>query len=103
LFAVHQCARFSKQHKALHEKAVTRIIYYLQCTREKPLILKPNKKFSLDAYCDSNFSGAWHQECAHLRDSCLSRTGFISVLAGVSIHWSIKLQTEIELSSTEAE
>jgi hypothetical protein len=43
-FAVHQCSRFSREHKALYEKALTRIIYYLQCTREKPLILKPNKK-----------------------------------------------------------
>jgi hypothetical protein len=42
-FAVHQCARFSKAPQALHEKAVKRIIYYLQCTRDKPLIMKPNK------------------------------------------------------------
>jgi hypothetical protein len=39
----------------------------------------------------------------HLRDSCLSRTCFIIVLARVPIHWSSKLQTEIALSSTEAE
>jgi hypothetical protein len=26
-FTIHQCARFSKEPKALHEKAVTRIIY----------------------------------------------------------------------------
>jgi hypothetical protein len=59
-FTVHQCARFSKQPKALHEKAVTHIIYYLQCTRDKPLIMKPNKNISLDAYCDSDFAGVWH-------------------------------------------
>jgi hypothetical protein len=29
-FVVHQCARFSKDLKDLHEKAVKRIIYYLQ-------------------------------------------------------------------------
>jgi hypothetical protein len=52
-FAIHQCARFSKEPKALHEKAVTRIIYCLQCTRDKPLIMKPNNNISLDAYCDS--------------------------------------------------
>jgi hypothetical protein len=61
------------------------------------------KKLSLDAYCDSDFAGVWHQEFAHLRVSCLSRTGFIIVLSGVPIHWSSKLQTEIALSSTEAE
>jgi hypothetical protein len=33
-FVVHQCARFYKEPKALHEKAVKRIIYYLQYTRE---------------------------------------------------------------------
>jgi hypothetical protein len=88
---------------ALHEKAVKRIIYYLQCTRDKSLIMKPNKNLSLDAYCDRDFAGVWHQEFAHLRDSCISRTGFIIVLAGVPIHWSRKLQTEIALSSTEAE
>jgi hypothetical protein len=60
-FAVHQCARFSKAPQALHEKAVKHIIYYLQCTRYKPLIMKPNKNLSLDAYCDSNFAGIWHQ------------------------------------------
>jgi hypothetical protein len=102
-FTFHQCARFSKEPKALHEKSVTRIIYYLQRTRDKPLIMKPNKNLSLDAYCDSDFAGVWHQEFAHLRDSCLSRTCFIIVLAGVPIHWSSKLQTEIALSSTEAE
>jgi hypothetical protein len=85
-FTVHQCAHFSQEPKALHEKAVKRIIYYLKCTRKKPLIMKPNKNLSLDAYCDSNFAGVWHQEFAHLRDSCLSRTGFIIVLAGVPVH-----------------
>jgi hypothetical protein len=60
-FAVHKCARFFKEPKALHEKAVTCIIYYLQCTRDKPLIMKPSKNLSLDAYCDSDFAGVWHQ------------------------------------------
>jgi hypothetical protein len=57
--------------------------------------MKPNTHISLDAYCNSDFAGVWHHEFAHLRDSSLSRTGFIIVLAGVPIHWSSKLQTEI--------
>jgi hypothetical protein len=59
-FVVHQCARFSKEPKALYEKAVKCIIYYLQCTRDKPLIMKPHKNIPLDAYCDSDFTGVWH-------------------------------------------
>jgi hypothetical protein len=101
-FAVRQCARFSKEPKALHEKALKHIIYYFQCTRDKPILMKPNKNISLDAYCDSDFAGIWHQEFTHLRDSCLSRTGYIIVLSGVSIHWLRKLKTEIALSSTQA-
>jgi hypothetical protein len=85
-FTIHQCEWLSKEPKALHEKAFKRIIYYLQCTRDKQFIMKPNKNLSLDAYCDSDFAGVWHQEFAHLRDSCLSRTVFIIVLAGVPIH-----------------
>jgi hypothetical protein len=65
--------------------------------------MKLNKNLSLHAYCDIDFAGVWHQELAHLRDLCLSRTGFIIVLAGVPLHWLSKLQTKIALSSTEAE
>jgi hypothetical protein len=46
-FAVHQCAQFSRESRALHEKAVKHIVYYLQCTRDKPLIMKPKKIFHL--------------------------------------------------------
>jgi hypothetical protein len=60
-FTVHQCVQFSKEPKALHEKAAKHIIYYLQYTRDKPLIMKPSKNLSLDAYCDSDFAGVWHQ------------------------------------------
>jgi hypothetical protein len=67
-FAVHQCARLSKEPKALQEKAVKRIIYYVQCTRDKPLIMKTNKNISLDAYCNSNFAAVWHQEFTHFSD-----------------------------------
>jgi hypothetical protein len=60
-FAVHQCARFSKYPKGLFERAVKRIIYYLQFTRDKPLTMRPNKNLSPDAYCNSDFAGVWHQ------------------------------------------
>jgi hypothetical protein len=65
--------------------------------------MKPTRNLSLDAHRDSNFARVWHHEYVHLRDSCLSQTGFITVLAGVPIHWSSKVQTETALSSTEAE
>jgi hypothetical protein len=98
-----QMRTFFQKTMALHEREVKRIIYYLQCTRDRPRIMKPKKNLSLDAYCNSDLAGLWHQELSHRRDSCPPRTSSIIVLAGVSIHWSIKLQTEIAMSSTEAE
>jgi hypothetical protein len=60
-FTVHQCIYFSKEPKALHEKASKRIIYYFQCRRDKLLIMKANKNLNLDAYCDIDFAGVWHR------------------------------------------
>jgi len=54
-------------------------------------------------YIDADFAGTWHKEYSHLRDSVLSRTGFIITYCGCPITWSSKLQTEIALSTTEAE
>ena len=102
-FAVHQCARFSQDPKLIHEKAVKYIGRYLLATRSKGLILTPSERFSLDAYCDSDFAGRWHHNYAHLRDLHLSRTGYVTSFCGCPIFWKSKLQTEIALSSTEAE
>lgn len=59
--AVHQCARYSSNPKALHELAVKFIIHYLHVTRNKGLILKPTKDFSLNMFVDADFSGMWHK------------------------------------------
>jgi hypothetical protein len=54
-------------------------------------------------YVDADFAGTWHKEYAHLRDSVLSCTGYVILYQGCPIHWGSKLQTEIALSTTEAE
>jgi hypothetical protein len=102
-YAVHQCARFCTRPTALHELAVKRIARYLLLTKDKGLILKPSKTFNLDMYVDADFAGMWHQEHTHLRENVLSRTGYIITFCGCPIHWASKLQTEIALSTTEAE
>ena len=102
-FATHQCARYSANPKASHEQAVKHIGRYLYLTREKGLICTPEATFELNAYCDSDFAGRWHSSVSHLRESCLSRTGYVIMFAGCPILWKSTLQTEIALSSTEAE
>jgi hypothetical protein len=52
---------------------------------------------------DANFAGRWHKEVSHLRDSVLSRTGYVVTFCGCPISWSSKLQSEIALSTTESE
>jgi hypothetical protein len=91
-FAVHQCARFSNNPTALHELAVKRISCYLLQTRDKGLIMSPKHDFRLDMYVDVDFAGLWHRDFAELRDSALSRTGYIITYYGWPIHWASKLQ-----------
>jgi transposase InsO family protein len=102
-YAVHQCARFCTRPTALHELAVKRIARYLLLTKDKGLILQPSKNITLDMYVDADFAGMWHQEHSALRENVLSRTGYIITFCDCPIHWASKLQSEIALSTTEAE
>ena len=102
-FAVHQCAKFCNNPKLLHEKAVKYIGKYLAETRDKGIILRPEANGQLDAYVDADFAGRWHREFAQLRESVLSRTGYVITYCGCPVTWSSKLQTEIALSTTESE
>jgi len=100
---VHQCARFCKAPRALHELVVKRFGRYLLATKDKGMILRPNCSFNLDMYVDADFAGRWHKEYSHLRNSVLSRTGFVVTFCGFPISWTSKLQSEIALSTTERE
>ena len=102
-FAVHQCARFTHCTKRSHEKAVKRIVRYLQGTKEKGLIIKPTKKLHMDLYADADFAGLWNQEEAIDPISAKSRTGILLTLGNVPLLWKSKLQTETALSTMESE
>jgi hypothetical protein len=101
--AVHQCTRYCSNPKALHELAVKRIIRYLLATQDKGFILRPSPTMALDMFIDADFAGRWHKEYSELRDSVLSRTGFVITYCNCPITWCSKLQTEITLSATESE
>ncbi len=102
-FAVHQCARFVSDPRMGHEQAVKQIVRYLKRTREKGLILNVHKSRGIERYVDAHFAGGYcREESTNPRD-CLSRTGYVIKFAGCHIVWSLKLQTIIALSTTEAE
>jgi Reverse transcriptase (RNA-dependent DNA polymerase) len=102
-YAVHQCARFSADPKYEHGQAVKWLGRYLRGTRDKGMIIRPNDS-SLHLYTDSDWSGAWDPAIASNDSSTArSRHGYVLRFCGVPIFWASQLQTEIALSSTEAE
>jgi hypothetical protein len=102
-FSVHQCARFSVNPRRVHEVAVRRIVRYLKGTQYKGFILRPLTARTLDCYVDADFAGLWTPGNSQSPSSVKSRTGYIITFASCPVLWSSKLQTEVALSTTEAE
>lgn len=102
-YAVHQCARFCNAPKLSHERAVHRIVRYLTTTRDKGMIFKPDKDKGIICHVDADFAGNWNLVEGDNPASVLSRTGFVITYANCPLIWASKLQTEIALSTTEAE
>ena len=103
-FAVHQCARFTHNPRASHEKALLRICSYLKGTADMGLIFKPTfDKMVVDCYVDADFLGLFGTEAPDDPMSVRSRTGYVITLANCPLLWVSKLQTEIALSTCESE
>ena len=101
-FAVHQCARFTHCTRQSHEKAVKRIIRYLQGTKDTGLVIKPTEQLQLDLYADSDFAGLWNLEEPTDPICTRSRTGYIVTIGNVPLVRKSKLQTETALSTMES-
>jgi hypothetical protein len=102
-FGTHQCARYTHSPKQAHEDALVRIGRYLKGTLDKGLILKPSKDFKIDCYPDADFAGLWTRDDKQDPHCVRSRTGYVINLANCPVLWKSKLQTEIALSTMEAE
>ena len=63
----------------------------------------PTKKMELDCYVDADFAGLWKHESDQDPVCVKSRTGYVITLGGCPVIWVSKLQTEIALSTLEAE
>ena len=101
-FAVHQCARFNHCTKRSHEKAVKRIIRYLQGTKERGLVIEPTQKLMMDLYADADFAGLWNAEDSNDPICTKSRSGILLTIGNVPLLWKSKLQTETALSTMES-
>ena len=52
---------------------------------------------------DTDFAGGWSREVGDDADNVMSRNGMVIMYANCSVYWISSLQTEIALSTTEAE
>jgi hypothetical protein len=104
-FALSQAARFSHAPKRSHELALIRIGQYLKGTRDKGLVMTPNKDelLKVDCYVDADFCGLYEREDHSDPTSVKSRTGYVICIAGCPVIWSSKLQESIALSTMMAE
>ena len=103
-YASHQCARHSVDPKKSHTDAIMHICKYLKGTIDKGLLLRPRKDQSIKVYVDADFCGSY-DKLTSMDDisTAKSRTGYVIMFCGCPIIWNSKLQTQIALSTTEAE
>ena len=104
-YVAHQCAGFSHGNKRSHEVTILRIPRYLKGTRDEVVTMRPSmiENLQFNLYADAKFAGLFTSEKKADPISVKSRTGIFLTLGDVPIFWSSKLQTEIPLSTLEAE
>ncbi len=102
-FATHQCACYTFSPKQLHEDALKGIGRYLKGTLDKGLILGPSDDLKIDCYSDTDFAGLWNHDDKNDQHCVWSWTGEVTHVSNCPVLWTSKLQTEIALSTMEAE
>jgi hypothetical protein len=101
--AVHQTARFSVNPMRSHELAIMRIGRCLCNNCDRGITYKVDRSKGIEVYIDADFAGGWSSADTENADNVLSWTGFVICYANCPLVWCSKLQTEIVLSTAEAE
>merc|ERR1711862_363901 len=88
--------------KRTHENAVMRLCSYLRDTKDKGMIMKP-KNTGFKVYADADFTGGFNKHQTEDPATAKSRTAYHIMFNNCLIYSHSKLQTEIALSTAEAE
>ncbi|KAL7525558.1 LOW QUALITY PROTEIN: hypothetical protein ACHAWF_001417, partial [Thalassiosira exigua] len=104
-FAVNKCACYNFEPKRPHVSALNlkRTGRYLKGTADKCLILDPSPGLGIDCYPDADFAGLYGYEEPQDPHCTRSRTGYVIILDDCPMLWRFSLQSEIALSTLEAE
>ena len=104
MYATHQIAKYSSDPRKPHGEAILYLVRYLKKTRDYGLKFKPDPGKGFECYCDADFSGNWNKSFAQVDPSTAkSRSGWIVFYAACPVCWASKLQSQVALSTTEAE
>ena len=101
--AVHACARFTHNPKKSHTTAVKHILCYLQGTKQKGMLIKPDNSNELNCFVDSDSAENYTVYPDQDHTSTKSRTGYIILFKGCPILWVSKMRTQCALSTMESE
>eukprot|EP00804_Cyclotella_cryptica_P018088 CCRYP_017613-RA/>CCRYP_017613-RA protein AED:0.31 eAED:0.29 QI:0/0/0/1/0/0.5/2/0/495 len=102
-FAFHQCTRYTFRPTRKHELALICIGRYLKGTMDKGLILSPSDEARIDCFPDADFAGLYGHEDSQDPHCVRDQTGLVILAFGCQKLWKYCLQTEIALSTMEAE
>jgi hypothetical protein len=104
VYATHQLAKYSSNPREPHGEAVLYLIHYLKKLQDLGTRFKPDRDKGFECYCDADFSGNWNRHLAPFDPSTAkSQSGLIMFYEGCLVIWASKLQTQVALSTTEAE
>jgi len=91
-YATHQCTRFCSDLKEEHIKAIIHIAKYLNSTKDKGIILRPDYSKSFEVYVDADFAGNRNKSTAVSDSSTAqSRPGYVITYLGCPVYWGSKL------------
>jgi hypothetical protein len=104
VYATRQFAKYSSNPREPHGEAVLYLICYLKKTQDLVTCFKPNQDKGFKYYYDADYSGNWNKHLTPFDPSTAkSQSGWIVFYAGFPVIWASKLQTQVALSTTEAE